>query len=278
MAIKDLAVAYNASVNADVAVSVATQICAKYQATLTGLYVDTPIRIERHLAHQLGRGVLENFRQVQLEASKEIEARFRGRIAEIGFEGAVEWISREGRPNALLARLARHYDLMVMGQFSSPSDSDRPVRAEELVVLSSAPLVIVPNGYHVRPLVEHAVVAWDGSRPAARALADALQILESNKRLDVLTVSADGNRKGEGETSLPSVITHLQRHGIDAQPVTLSASRDGVGETIIEYCRAGDPDALIMGAYGHAPLREDLFGGVTKTILQHSSVPVFMAH
>jgi nucleotide-binding universal stress UspA family protein len=58
----------------------------------------------------------------------------------------------------------------------------------------------------------------------------------------------------------------------------LSASREGIGATILGYCGETDPDVLVMGAYGHARLREELFGGVTRHILENANVPVLMAH
>jgi nucleotide-binding universal stress UspA family protein len=73
-------------------------------------------------------------------------------------------------------------------------------------------------------------------------------------------------------------MTHLKRHGIAAQRVALSASREGVGATILDYCKAQDADVLVMGAYGHARLREELFGGVTRHVLQNMTVPVLMSH
>jgi nucleotide-binding universal stress UspA family protein len=74
------------------------------------------------------------------------------------------------------------------------------------------------------------------------------------------------------------VVTYLSRHGINAKLTNLSASREGVGATILGYCSETDPDILVMGAYGHARLREELFGGVTRHILENANVPVLMAH
>jgi nucleotide-binding universal stress UspA family protein len=182
----------------------------------------------------------------------------------------------------VLARLARHFDLLLIGQLSEPGDSRQQIRAEELVTLSGKPLIIVPSGYQVRPFTEHAVIAWDRSRPAARALSDAMQILETKQRLDVVTVAGKDKeaRKegGKGKAGGLDILTHLKRHGIAAQRVALSASREGVGATILDYCKDQDADVLVMGAYGHARLREELFGGVTRHVLQHMTVPVLMSH
>jgi nucleotide-binding universal stress UspA family protein len=134
----------------------------------------------------------------------------------------------------------------------------------------------VPHSYEVRPFQEYAVVGWDGSRQAARALSDAMQILETKKRLDVVSVRASGDTRPPAQSA--AIVRHLERHGIDARNVVLNASREGVGQTLLDYCAENGPDVLVMGAYGHTKLREDLFGGVTRQIMENMNVPVMMSH
>jgi nucleotide-binding universal stress UspA family protein len=268
---------------------------------LTGLYAQAPLRFEGQVERWITDEVRASLRQAERESAKAIEASFRETAAAAGFTGTLDWVAEEGQTNTVLARLARHFDLLLIGQLSEPGDSRQQIRAEELVTLSGKPLIIVPSGYQVRPFTEHAVIAWDRSRPAARALSDAMQILETKQRLDVVTVAAKGKEGGKeagkgkaggkeagkaGKEGTPGsgpgggldILTHLKRHGIAAQRVALTASREGVGATILDYCKDQDADVLVMGAYGHARLREELFGGVTRHVLQHMTVPVLMSH
>ncbi|ESR26708.1 universal stress protein [Lutibaculum baratangense] len=275
MAIKDLAVAYNASANANAALKMAVQMCKKYGAALTGLYARAPIRFEGNVQRWISDDIMESLRSAENETAKEIGQKFRDQASAEGMTGSIEFVSDEGLPNAVIARQARYHDLLLLGQFSDPSDAGRNVRAEDLVLRAGRPLLIVPVNYEVRPFEEYAVVAWDGSRPAARALSDAMQILETKRRIDVVSVtSGDGN----GTKRVDNVITHLKKHGVDARAVPLKATREGVGGTILGYCTEQKPDILVMGAYGHAKLREDLFGGTTRHILEHMNVPVVMSH
>ena len=105
-----------------------------------------------------------------------------------------------------------------------------------------------------------------------------MQILETKRRLDVVTVAARGKDSADAAESLPNIVTHLQRHGIDARQVTLTADREGIGQTILDYCARNSPDVLVMGAYSHTRLRENLFGGVTQHVFRKMTVPVLMAH
>lgn len=277
MAIKDLAIAYNGSTNAKAALSFAIQMCNKYDAALNALHVRAPVGLEPHIQRWTPKNVLDSLQAAADESLRNIEQSFHEIVAETGFKGQADWIVEEGQTNDHLARLARYYDLLVIGQFSEPDDIQRTmVRAEDLVHRAGKPVIIVPNGYTVRPFQEYAAVGWDGSRTAARALQDAMQILETKKRLDVVSVGAEKPRS----EVLPGrdIIRHLKRHGIDARRVTLTGTREGIGETIMNYCTENKPDVLVMGAYGHARLREDLFGGVTRHILKNMTVPVLMAH
>ena len=278
MAIKDIAVCYNGSENADSALQYAVQMSKKYDAALTGIYVTSPIHFEGQVEHWISDDVLESVKNAERGISEAIETSFRDKVAAEELKGPVDWLVEEGHPNDLLARCARYFDLLLMGQFSDADNTKRQVRAEDIVLRSGKPLIVVPNDYQVHPFREYAVVAWDGSQPAARALTDAMQILETKTRLDVVTVGEKGDRGEHSLSSDPGIIRHLGRHGIDARLIALTASREGAGSTIIGYCEENDPDVLVMGALGHARLRENLFGSLTRHILRHMNVPVMMAH
>ncbi len=277
MAIKDLAVAFNASENSKAAVRLAVQMCRKYEATLTGIYTHLPVKFESQVELWISEETRQSLQKADADATTAIGDAFRAAVKEIGFDGPIEWISPIGQPNDLLAKSARYHDLLLIGQYSNPDRNQRRVRAEELVMNSGKPIIVVPVDYQVRPFTGHAVVAWDGSRPAARALSDAMQILETKERLDVVTVGAVGASAAKSAFG-QDIVTYLSRHGIDAKQTNLSANREGVGATILDYCSKTDPDILVMGAYGHARLREELFGGVTRHILENANVPVLMAH
>jgi nucleotide-binding universal stress UspA family protein len=279
MAIKDLAVCYNGSSNAKTALGFAVQMARKYDAALTGFYVGTPVSFEGEVMRWVSEEVMASLARAQDQIGQSMAESFHQEVQAAGFTGPLEWLAASGQANALIARAARYFDLLLIGQFSEAEQDKRHVRAEDLVTRAGPPLVIVPAGYPVRPFQEYAVVAWDGSRVAARALSDAMQILETKKRLDLVTVGAKGGAAptGEGPAGL-DILRHLERHGIDARRVALSASRDGVGATLTDYCAKERPDVLVMGAYGHARLREDIFGGVTRHVLRHTPVPLLMAH
>lgn len=278
MAIKDLLVAYQGDEGSKMALKYALQMAEKYDATVTGAHVD----VREHYASQvrtwIPEDVLERVREAEREAVSTIEKSFRAVIEESGFDAPHDWIALEGPPSLLLSRLVRSFDLLLTGQFEGAiRHGGRVVQPEELLLRSGKPMIIVPQGYKVRPFKEEAAVAWDGSRSAARALTDAMQILETKKKLHVVTVSRDGEEEETRRLGDHDIFEHLQRHGIEAHPALLEV-KGGVGRTILDYCDKIEPDVLVMGAYGRGNIGALLFGGVSRYVLEHQTVPVMMSH
>jgi nucleotide-binding universal stress UspA family protein len=120
------------------------------------------------------------------------------------------------------------------------------------------------------------VVAWDGSRTAARALAAALPLLPKVKEVRVLTVLNEkaGTRPGLGD----EVIRHLKVHGIEALTEEVDAAGRKIGQVFSDYVAEHHPDLLVMGAYGRSRVREFILGGATEYVLHDPKVPILLAH
>lgn len=120
------------------------------------------------------------------------------------------------------------------------------------------------------------VVAWDGSRSAARALADALPLLPKAGQVRVLTVV---NEKAEARPGLgDEVVRHLRVHGIDAVADEVDAAGRKVGLVFSEYVAEHRSDLLVMGAYGRSRVREFILGGATEYMLHDPKVPLLLSH
>lgn len=279
MAIKDLLVAYQGDEGSKKALVFALQMAKKYDATVTGAHVHASDQFYgSQVTRWIPQDVMEVMRKAELEAVTAIEASFRKAIQDTDARAKHDWIALSGGPGLLLARLSRYFDIMLTGQFEGAiRHGGRAVQPEDVIVRSGKPMIVVPQAYTVRPFKEEAVVAWDGSRSAARALADAMQILETKKRIDVVTVASETEADRISRIGDHDIVAHLQRHGIEARRVPLKR-KGRVGQTILDYCAETDPDVLVMGAFGRAKLGNLLFGGVSQYILEHQTVPVLMSH
>ncbi|MGD9785992.1 MAG: universal stress protein [Hyphomicrobiaceae bacterium] len=279
MAIKDLLVAYDGNEASQRALEFATQMGRKYGATVTGLTVSRPEPFESHLRKWIPDNVKESMVTARLEATRSIETRFREQLAQMGHTGETQWLVEEGQPDLTLARSARFFDILVIGQFITAFTTEhRSVDPQELLQRAGKPIIIVPRDYKVKSFREVAAVAWDGSRHAARALTDAMQILETKKKLFILTARADKQSRDIGELPGLDLQVHLKRHGVDSEIVHFDTTAHGIGPAILERCAEIDPDVLVMGAYGRAKFGAQMFGGVTRYILQHHKVPVLLSH
>lgn len=279
MAIKDLLVAYDGNEASEKALEFALRMGAKYGAVVTGINVTTEESIDSHVRRWMSKDMIDGLKASRIEAVKGIEEKFKAHIKASGYTGETGWLVEEGQPDLTLARSARFYDVLIIGQFLTAFKSERrTVDPAELLLRAGKPVIVVPKDYAVRDFKEEAAVAWDGSRFAARALTDAMQILETKKKLDVLIASSDP--KAAKIAAMPGldILVHLNRHGIAATTVDLEGKGRGIGEAIVAHCKQTDPDVLVMGAYGRGTFGSLLFGGVTQHVLQNQPVPVLISH
>ena len=121
------------------------------------------------------------------------------------------------------------------------------------------------------------MLAWTPTREATRAAFEAIPLMQQAEQVAVLSVTAGGDSE---EELLPGadIIVTLARHGIKADVHRFSGSDIGIGNIILSRLADESIDLLVMGAYGHSRLREYVFGGATREILEHMTVPVFMSH
>jgi nucleotide-binding universal stress UspA family protein len=177
-----------------------------------------------------------------------------------------------------VSRLAQYFDATFLEQ-PSPEGPDTSNVIEAVLFGSGRPVLIVPYIYrlHVPSQLRTVLVAWNEGRPAARAIADALPLLQMADRVEVVTVSGP-NPRGSQHGSAAMMAQHLAQHGIKADMKALTRGDVDIGNTLVSYATDVSADLIVMGAYGHSRLREIVLGSTTRTILQSMTVPVLMAH
>jgi nucleotide-binding universal stress UspA family protein len=175
-----------------------------------------------------------------------------------------------------VARRARTHDLTIV-PLAGPYDGQIEV-VETTVFGSGRPVVVFRAGESSLspPARAKVVVAWDGSRCAARALADALPILKLSADVRVLTIL---NEKPAAVAGLGAeVVRHLAAHGVSAVVDEVDAGGRPIGEVLDAYIAEQRPALVVMGAYGHSRLREFILGGATEHMLRGPKAPLFLAH
>lgn len=178
----------------------------------------------------------------------------------------------------LAAALARRTDIVIAGQpiatdFSRTDDSV----LEGALMRSGRPCLMLPRWNAPRIFGQRALIAWKGTRQAARAVHDAMPLLARADSVGIVTIGQGAELDGEGPLGLSRLAGHLIRHGVRAE-APWSHPGPSVGAGILAEAHRWNADLLVIGAYGHSPFRERALGGATRSLVRDSDIPILMSH
>ena len=171
-----------------------------------------------------------------------------------------------------VASSARYHDLVVVGLGTSDL---APTTAEAAIFGSGRPTLLVPEQADATTF-EHIMIAWDGSRVAARAVADARDFLRRAQTVTIASVT-DEKRLPDHDPGT-RLKDYLSRHDIDATVSRLEAGGRPVAEILQEHAREIGAGMLVMGGFGHSRVRDFVLGGATSGVLRDLRIPVLLSH
>jgi nucleotide-binding universal stress UspA family protein len=256
----------------------AIQLAGRNNAHLIGMHVYPGVPAPP-IPLPYGSDVVRAVAAVQQRETQEIADIFSRMTANRPF--VAEWRAEKGPhvdPTAVVVEHSRSADLIVAGQ-SDPDWEPSPLLdvAEHVALGSGRPVLVVPYVGRYPEIGRNVVIAWKPGREAARAVFDALPILKQAEQVQILEVDEGGTRRN-GAAADTSIAVALARHGVKAAVRTSVAVDIGVGDEILSRLADMGADLLVMGAYGHSRMRELVFGGVTRHIARHMTVPTLFAH
>jgi nucleotide-binding universal stress UspA family protein len=291
MALKDLLLCIDPGSPSDARLRLAFNLARAHRAHLTAAYV-LP-KAEDLIAHPPagvvppgeltgivqgggmtpGGVVSEVLREA--EDAETVEQRFKGKLHLSGIEGA--WHLLDAGEEAQLIELAKTFDLTIIGQ-RPPESRAIAFRPEHIAIGTARPVLVIPYAGAFETVGKRAVIAWDGSREAVRAVNDALPLLSEAEMVTVISVGPRETELERRRLSRDRIVGHLQRHAIAARPE--ESVQAGIAVSDVLLSRAADlgADLIIAGLYHHSQLREALIGGVSRDLLDHMTVPVLMSH
>ncbi len=257
----------------------AIMLCNQNNGHLIGLYAEAPEQVFIYAPMEVpSASTIAAVQEAARERADKIETMFRARVEREGI--SFEWrkfLIPGGFSSNGVIDSARSADIVVCGQLDD--DTPGPLRSDiELLIFECGrPVLMVPYIVKAAKPIERALVAWNGSREAARAAFDALPLLSGAKEIEILSVDARDSGSQTADLAGSELAATLTRHGIKVNVNNIVSGGTPVGSVIENRVSDIGADLLIMGAYTHSRLRERLFGGATNTLLSSMSTLTLMS-
>jgi nucleotide-binding universal stress UspA family protein len=168
-------------------------------------------------------------------------------------------------------------DLAVIGQ-DNPDHAEplRPALIEALLFQAGLPTLLVPYAGAGEFHADKAVIAWNGSAQAVRAVRAAMPLLAMAKSIEVAIVDDGAPPRDEAQGA--DIGAYLARHDLDVTVRTIANAHEGAGQAVLSFAADEEATFMVMGAYGHSRIRQFLLGGVTRHVLGAATIPVLLAH
>lgn len=220
--------------------------------------------------------IFEVEREKALERAQAALAVFEAEAKRAGLVHSSRAISAlQGEAAAILGATARLYDLAVVSQPEFARDTFDNTLSQEILFQSGGPVLFMPYTFKGAFQAKRVGICWDGSRLAARAVRDAMPLLEQAEAITVITINA-------ANVPADATAAHLQRSlsrlKVPTTIDSLKSEKANIQSSILSLAADESLSLLVMGGYGHSRLKETVFGGVTRDMLESMTVPTLMSH
>lgn len=274
---KDIAVFIEGSAGRDARLGFGATLAECWDAHLIATFVSDDLALHRYAGYAIGGG-LASMMEMHREAVSRAEAEARAAFEAIVANRAIthEWrLSRNEIGEALMLH-ARHAGLAIVGPPLRSEEATTVLSlSEDVVFASGRPSLVLPVDWPAERLPRRVVVGWNGSREAARAIADALPFLCVAEAVHLVVVPEGKIRGLLGADPGADISRHLARHGVNVTLTQLAG--DDAGSLLLDHARRHDADLLVMGASGQSRISEFIFGGATRRILAQARIPVLLS-
>lgn len=183
-----------------------------------------------------------------------------------------EWQRVLSNADASVTDAARLVDLIIVGRRGVGEIAETGDFAGRLAELTSVPILLVPTEHRSLTITGKALVMWDGSAPSDAAIRAAVPLLRLADEVEIVTIGDGAEDADPGEAA-----AYLARHGCRATARSVARTGD-VPTQLLDIMASAGADWCVMGSYGRSRLREQLFGGASKTLLAKAPIPLLVAH
>lgn len=258
----------------------ATGLAKTFASHLTGLHISPRVHVPALVRGDVLDGILADQRRTAAGVAERLSVAFQhaATVAGVKSEWRVDEVLYQAASDVALHH-TRAAELVILGQ----PDPEKPALervdiAEDIILGAGRPVLLIPVQPPPPRIGGRVLVAWNDSRESARAVFDALPLLQ---RADSVHVLCDGPVAGSAKSAAKpaaAIVTALARSGIACTVTVLEQPPPDITATLLEHAARLGSDLIVMGSYGHSRLREYVFGGATRGMLQRMTVPVLMSH
>jgi nucleotide-binding universal stress UspA family protein len=275
---KTILVQVDDSRNLESRIAIAADIAAADNAHLIGIALTGVARfISQVSSIAIDTTVIEPHLKALRQRAEDALKKFEGIARQVGVASFEERMLDDELTSGISLQ-ARCCDLVVLGQ-PDPDESGvvNSSFPEDVIMNSGVPALVIPYASTSRKTGDNALVAWNGSVEATRAVHNAVPMLKRAKTVKITIINP---------SSLPDLLDdppgtyltrYLARHNVTADVLT-STTDGNVGDALLQLAATQGSDYLVMGCYGHSRFREILLGGATRRVLDATPVPALMSH
>ena len=257
-------------------IDLACTLAQRFGAHLVGMFaVETqPAPIAPEAAPFVAEDLLRERRAAAEEAGREFLERMRSR----DLATRSDWYAADGDGFAALRAYAKHADLVIAGQPDPEGDGVPAGFSQDLVMQVGRPVLYVPFAGRFDDCGAKALVPWNFSREAARAMHDGLPFLGSATAVEVVTFDPEKLSRPIDITPPPDLRAYLSRHDVNARMTQQPSGGIDIGSAILSRAADTGADLIVAGAYSHSRARELILGGATRELFKSMTVPTLMSH
>ena len=260
---------------------------ARFKAAVTWLHVvEDPQAALLSVTDGLTGAVTEQLIEQMEAVENERSARTRGLykrlchdaglpVAQVGGapaagQFAVAYRELHGAEAKLVENAGRLVDLVIAARPGPDGEAASSQTLHAAILESGRPVLTLPKSGAGD--LGRIAIAWDCSRESAKAVSAALPLLHGAEKVEIITA-----REGDSGCQPSQLQGYLAAHGIASETWAFAPQKGSLGEAILEQCARARCGLLVMGAYGHSPIREMVLGGVTRDVLKQAEIPVLVA-
>jgi nucleotide-binding universal stress UspA family protein len=187
------------------------------------------------------------------------------------------WREKTGDEFDELTSQARFQDLVVMAGGAERKGRLAPEGIGQIIVGGGRPVLLAAQKPR-KSITKTIAIAWKDTAEAARAVTAAMPLLSKAERIEVLSANEEDKAAIACLDCSNSVVQQLRWHGLNAYGHFVIPAGRTVSNAILETAHGFNADLLVMGGYGHSRLREFIFGGFTRHVLDGVDLPVLLFH